>query len=571
MTSDGNRRKSARLLDAESKGKKICYAEEDVSSEEDDSCQTRRRKKVQIGPVQDPAASRNENKLKTKVDNTHAGDAAMPSETPLPESWKLELLLSFLRNYRKDSYNMFAKPVNPQEVKGYNDIIKEPMDFGTISEKLSAGSYRTLEEFQHDVYLVSANAMSYNPPSSIFNREARDIKIIADELFGALKNDLKSFESVRSSKTSRAGMRSKNITNSSADRSTNGMPSRAQGVAEQKLQKAEVLNPQFSTSNFQRRDLDLNVALSHNGINNSQSSNILLSSTPTQYCGAQTNVGRHNGQFIGTLPSIKASFNSSIGTDVGRGRGPVITNLPASELRRQFEKVYGPSPSSSRWCCPQGNSSWTPAFCSTLGLNSNCSGGEPRQFQPMGGRGCTPYGTNSSKQASEGLNRLRPAQIGPQRPVFQPFEQQGQGWSTPTSGSQGLNPLRPAEIGPRRPVFQPFQQQEQGRSTPTSGSQGLYRLRPVEIGPRRPVFQPFQQQGQGRSTPTSGTSMRPINLSDVDQWFGHHWSGGVSNTGAPPASSQGLGAAETNMFPLNSPHSGGSNTGAPPASSQGCD
>ncbi|XP_050153822.1 uncharacterized protein LOC126628248 isoform X3 [Malus sylvestris] len=536
MMSDGNRRKSARLMDAESKGKKICYTEEDVSSEEDNSCQTRRRKRVQIGPVQDPAASRNEHELKTEVDNTLAGDAAMPSETPLPESWKLELLLSFLR--KKDSYNMFAKPVNSQEVKGYSDIIKEPMDFGTISEKLSAGSYRTLEEFQHDVYLVSANAMSYNPPSSIFNREARDVKIIADELFGALKNDLKSFESVRSSKTSRAGMRSKNITNSSADRSTNGMPSkgRSQGVAEQKLQKAEVLNPQISTSNFQRRDLDLNVALSHNGINNSQSSNILPSSTPTQYCGAQTNVGCHNGQFIGTLPSINASFNSSIGTDVGRGRGPVITNLPASELRRQFEKVYGPSPSSSRWRYPRGNSSWTPPFCSTLGLNSNCSGGEPRQFQPMGGRGRTPYGTNSSKQASQGLNRSRPAEIGPQRPVFQPFQQQGQGRSAPTSGSQVLNPFRPAEIGPQRPVFQPF-----------------------------------QQQGQGRSTPTSGTSMKPINLSDVDQWFGHHRSGGGSNTGAPPASSQGLGAAETNMFPLNSPHSGGSNTGAPPASSQGCD
>ncbi|KAM1337451.1 hypothetical protein ACFX13_042394 [Malus domestica] len=569
MMSDGNRRKSARLMDAESKGKKICYTEEDVSSEEDNSCQTRRRKRVQIGPVQDPAASRNEHELKTEVDNTLAGDAAMPSETPLPESWKLELLLSFLR--RKDSYNMFAKPVNSQEVKGYSDIIKEPMDFGTISEKLSAGSYRTLEEFQHDVYLVSANAMTYNPPSSIFNREARDVKIIADELFGALKNDLKSFESVRSPKTSRAGMRSKNITNSSADRSTNGMPSKAQGVAEQKLQKAEVLNPQISTSNFQRRDLDLNVALSHNGINNSQSSNILPSSTPTQYCGAQTNVGCHNGQFIGTLPSINASFNSSIGTDVGRGRGPVITNLPASELRRQFEKVSGPSPSSSRWRYPRGNSSWTPPFCSTLGLNSNCSGGEPRQFQPMGGRGRTPYGTNSSKQASQGLNRSRPAEIGPQRPVFQPFQQQGQGRSAPTSGSQVLNPFRPAETGPQRPVFQPFQQQGQGRSTPTSGSQGLYRLRPAEIGPRRPVFQPFQQQGQGRSTPTSGTSMKPINLSDVDQWFGHHRSGGGSNTGAPPASSQGLGAVETNMFPLNSPHSGGSNTGAPPASSQGCD
>ncbi|KAM1054269.1 hypothetical protein PS2_001631 [Malus domestica] len=514
MMSNGERRRSARLLElesrAESKGTLICYAEEDVSSEEDDSCHKRRRKRVKSRPVQDLAASRNEHPLKTEVGNssnnncTNSGGVAALSEAPLPESGKLELLLSVLQ--KKDLYNMFAKPVNPQEVKGYNDIIKEPMDFGTISEKLSGGSYRTLEEFQHDVFLVFSNAMSYNAPSSIFNRKACDMKNLAVELFEALEKDYKSFESVCSSKISRAGKRSKNIMNSYADRSTYGMPlrGRSQGVAEQKLQTAGVLNPCNSTSNFQFSDLDLNVALFQNGIINTQPSNILRSSTPPLYSGAQTNIEHHNGQYIGTVPSINALFNNSIGTDVGRGRNPFIAGLPASDLRGNCEKVYGQSPPSSiRWHCPPiiSNSSWSPAFGSTHGLNSNCFGGGQHQFQPMGGSGSTLYGSNSFEQASQGLNGLRQA----------------------------------------------------------------------EIGPQIPDFKPFQQQGQGSGTPASGISMRPINLSDIDQWFGHGRSGGGSNTGAPPASSLGLGAAETNMFPCDFRHSGGSNAGALPASSEGCD
>ncbi|XP_048446744.1 homeotic protein female sterile isoform X2 [Pyrus x bretschneideri] len=511
MMSNGERRRSARLVElesrAESKGTVICYAEEDVSSEEDASCQKRRRKRVKSRPVQDLAASRNEHPLITEVGNssnnnsTNAG-GAVPSETPLPESGKLELLLSVLQ--KKDLYNMFAKPVNPQEVKGYNDIIKEPMDFGTISEKLSGGTYRTLEEFQHDVFLVFSNAMSYNAPSSIFNRKACDMKNLAVELFEALEKDYKSFESACSSKISRAGKRSKNIMNSSADRSTNGMPLRAQGVAEQKLQKAGVLNPCNSTSNFQFSDLDLNVALFQNGIINTQPSTILRRSTPSLYSGAQTNIEHHNGQFIGTAPSINALFNNSIGNDVGRGRNPFIADLPASDLKGDCEKVYGQSPSSSIWWrCPPiiSNSSRSPAFGSTHGLNSNCFGGIQHQFQPMGGSGSTPYGSNSFEQASQGLNGLRQAGLGPQIPDFKPF----------------------------------------------------------------------QQQGQGSGTPASGISMRPINLSDIDQWFGHGRSGGGSNTGAPPASSQGLGAAETNMFPCDFQHSRGSNAGALRASSEGCD
>ena len=33
-------------------------------------------------------------------------------------------------------------------VSGYSDVVKTPMDFGTMTEKVEKGKYRSLEEFK---------------------------------------------------------------------------------------------------------------------------------------------------------------------------------------------------------------------------------------------------------------------------------------------------------------------------------------------------------------------------------------------------------------------------------------
>ena len=57
----------------------------------------------------------------------------------------------------------------------YFDIIKTPMDFGTINNKLNTSIYSHVQEFINDVELVFNNAMTFNPPDSPVFRAAKSL------------------------------------------------------------------------------------------------------------------------------------------------------------------------------------------------------------------------------------------------------------------------------------------------------------------------------------------------------------------------------------------------------------
>ncbi|KAF5953415.1 hypothetical protein HYC85_006271 [Camellia sinensis] len=109
----------------------------------------------------------------------------------------LELVLDILQ--RRDTYELFAEPVDPEEVEDYYEIIKEPMDFGTIRAKLHGGMYTNLEQFEHDIFLIPRNAMHFNSTGTIYFRQsdtsqARAIYDLAKKVFHVLKTDFENFE-----------------------------------------------------------------------------------------------------------------------------------------------------------------------------------------------------------------------------------------------------------------------------------------------------------------------------------------------------------------------------------------
>mmetsp|Transcript_15838 Transcript_15838/g.22941 ORF Transcript_15838/g.22941 Transcript_15838/m.22941 type:complete len:397 (+) Transcript_15838:18-1208(+) len=63
---------------------------------------------------------------------------------------------------------IFQEPVDPVKlnIPDYFDIVKEPMDFGTIKKKLNNNVYSSGQEFIRDMELVFHNCRLYNPPDS---------------------------------------------------------------------------------------------------------------------------------------------------------------------------------------------------------------------------------------------------------------------------------------------------------------------------------------------------------------------------------------------------------------------
>ena len=56
--------------------------------------------------------------------------------------------------------------MNPTDIPTYLDVIKNPMDLGTVLSKLENGFYERKEQWVADVKLVWENAMVFNPPGN---------------------------------------------------------------------------------------------------------------------------------------------------------------------------------------------------------------------------------------------------------------------------------------------------------------------------------------------------------------------------------------------------------------------
>ncbi|KAM0683356.1 transcription initiation at TATA-containing promoter protein [Mitosporidium daphniae] len=92
----------------------------------------------------------------------------MPPKTPLFKE-QLKYCMQIMKTLKRhrDSFP-FNQPVDPiaLQIPDYLDVIKQPMDFGTITNKLTAGSYSTLDEWTSDVGFVFSNCYTYNRPDN---------------------------------------------------------------------------------------------------------------------------------------------------------------------------------------------------------------------------------------------------------------------------------------------------------------------------------------------------------------------------------------------------------------------
>ncbi|XP_073693134.1 bromodomain-containing protein 7 [Garra rufa] len=112
-------------------------------------------------------------------------------QTPLQEA--LSQLIRQLQ--RKDPSAFFSFPVTDLIAPGYSLIIKRPMDFSTMKEKVKKEQFQSLEELKLDFKVMCENAMIYNKPETIYYKAAKKLlhsgmKILSRERLDSLKQSI---------------------------------------------------------------------------------------------------------------------------------------------------------------------------------------------------------------------------------------------------------------------------------------------------------------------------------------------------------------------------------------------
>ncbi|XP_057484185.1 uncharacterized protein LOC130770677 isoform X3 [Actinidia eriantha] len=153
-----------------------------------------------------------------KCEDSPINNTVLMSPEQLPEKHILEGVLDILQ--LRDTHEIFAQPVDPKEVEGYYDFIEEPMDFGTMRAKLHEEKYTTLQQFEHDVFLMFNNAMRFNSSATIYFRQARSLHELATRVFHVLKTDPMKIEHEFPLTRRRAGRKPRGETESSGFKTT---------------------------------------------------------------------------------------------------------------------------------------------------------------------------------------------------------------------------------------------------------------------------------------------------------------------------------------------------------------
>ncbi|XP_029766340.1 bromodomain adjacent to zinc finger domain protein 2B isoform X9 [Terrapene carolina triunguis] len=119
---------------------------------------------------------------KRKIDENISNQLKQESFTPMKKPKRDEskdlaicsMILSELETH-EDAWP-FLLPVNLKLVPGYKKVIKKPMDFSTIREKLSSGQYPNLEAFSLDIRLVFDNCETFNEDDSDIGRAGHNMR-----------------------------------------------------------------------------------------------------------------------------------------------------------------------------------------------------------------------------------------------------------------------------------------------------------------------------------------------------------------------------------------------------------
>ncbi|XP_076654021.1 homeotic protein female sterile isoform X4 [Halictus rubicundus] len=125
--------------------------------------------------------------------------AQQPQHTTGKSKEKLSEALKFCNEILKELFSKkhsgyawpFYKPVDAEllGLHDYHDIIKKPMDLGTVKTKMDNREYKTAQEFASDVRLIFTNCYKYNPPDHDVVAMARKLQDVFEMRYAKIPDE----------------------------------------------------------------------------------------------------------------------------------------------------------------------------------------------------------------------------------------------------------------------------------------------------------------------------------------------------------------------------------------------
>jgi len=223
----------------------------------------------------------------------------------------------------------FATPVNLKEVPKYGKVIKDPMDFSTVSEKITTGKYSDLQDFVSDIYQIEANCIHFNGPN---HQYTQDLKIINQSFvkmmlsfFGEDPGTIATRKRKRESE-SEDGRETKSaktsVTSTPQKSTTPDSPTQASSQLKSQASALDFLQHQNSIAMKQIIGAELRQL--GNSVNNNATTTTKVTTTPTTATattgGPTTSSSSSCNQFtvkarVNSLQSLKTYIKDTFGLD----------------------------------------------------------------------------------------------------------------------------------------------------------------------------------------------------------------------------------------------------------------
>ncbi|XP_076675191.1 homeotic protein female sterile isoform X5 [Andrena cerasifolii] len=205
----------------------------------------------------------------------------------------------------------FYKPVDAEllGLHDYHDIIKKPMDLGTVKTKMDNREYKTAQEFASDVRLIFTNCYKYNPPDHDVVAMARKLQDVFEMRYAKIPDE------------PMGGMVGMKGSSSSASSSGSESSSESDDSDEERTQKLVALQQELKAMQEQMRKL-----VEESGKKKSKKKKPDKSSKSRPMSNKSSIVASHTGAMkelmkpSGGIPSVSDSVGASIAS-VAMGAG----------------------------------------------------------------------------------------------------------------------------------------------------------------------------------------------------------------------------------------------------------